>query len=337
MKQKTILYHLGGWLLVIAYDLINIWRDGGKNAPVNMLLQFSFCLSMISVFYYCFLFVYPRFFKKGKTLQFIVALLLVPVVFSTTRYLLEQVLYPPLFNVSNYYGNVNLWYYLLDNLYYGVAVTVVSAAIWSAQQAFNQQEENETLRKEKQQAELAFLQSQINPHFLYNTLNYIYSLAYPVSEPLADAIIKLSQLMRYTLHESADGKVDLQQDLDYLQNYIDIYRLRFEDRFFVDFKAEGDLTSKRIASLMLIPFVENAFKHGVVNDAQRPVKIHLKIIANRLMVTVSNKINRNQKDQSSGIGLANTRRRLALIYPGRHELLIADNGQSYKTTLNIDL
>jgi two-component system LytT family sensor kinase len=337
MKQKTILYHITGWLLVVAYDLIGIWRDGGQNVRVTMLLQFSFCLSMASVFYYGFLFAYPRFLKKDKFIWLVPALLMVPVVFSTTRYLFEQILYPVLFNVSNYDGDVNLWYYLLDNLFYGVAVTVVSAAIWSAQQAFNQQEENETLRKEKQQAELAFLQSQINPHFLYNTLNYIYSLAYPVSEPLADAIIKLSQLMRYTLHESADGKVDLQQDLDYLQNYIDIYRLRFEDRFFVDFKAEGDLTSKRIASLMLIPFVENAFKHGVVNDAQRPVKIHLKIIANRLMVTVSNKINRNQKDQSSGIGLANTRRRLALIYPGRHELLIADNGQSYKTTLNIDL
>jgi len=143
--------------------------------------------------------------------------------------------------------------------------------------------------------------------------------------------------MRYMLHQSADGKVELQQDIDYLQNYIDIYRLRFADQFFVDFKAEGELTGKHIASLMLIPFVGNAFKHGVVNDAQRPVKIHLKVIGQRLMVTVSNKINRNPNDQLSGTGLANTRRRLQLIYPGRHELLIADNGQSYKTTLNIDL
>jgi two-component system LytT family sensor kinase len=327
MRQKIILYHITGWLLIVAYDLIGIWRVGVQNARATMLLQFSFCLSMASVFYYCFLFVYPRFLKKGMFLWLMPALLMVPVVFSVTRYLFEQVLYPVLFNVSNYAGHVNLWYYLLDNLFYGVSVAVVSAAIWNAQQAFNQQ----------QQAELAFLQSQLNPKFLYNTLNYIYSVAYPVSEPLAAAVIKLSQLMRYTLHESPDGKVELQQDIDYLQHYIDLYRLRFEDQFFVDFKAEGDLAGKRIASLMLIPFVENAFKHGVVNDAQRPVKIHLKVIAQRLMVTVSNKINHNQKDQSSGIGLANTRRRLELIYPGQHELLIADNGQSYKTTLNIDL
>jgi two-component system LytT family sensor kinase len=337
MKQKAKLYHLGGWLLVVAYDLVSIWREGGKNVRVSMLLQFSFCVSMASVFYYCFLFAYPRYLRKGKALQLILALIFVPVVFSITRYLLEQVLYPPLFNVSNYPDDVNLLYYLWDNLYYGVAVTVVSAAIWSAQQAFNKQEENETLRKEKQQAELAFLQAQINPHFLYNTLNYIYSLAYPVSDPLADAIIKLSNLMRYMLNKSADGKVDLQQDIDYLQNYIDIYRLRFEDSFFVDFKVDENLAGKRIASLMLIPFVENAFKHGVVNDAQRPVKIQIKLIGDQLVFTVSNKINRNQKDQSSGIGLDNTRRRLQLLYPNQHELLIADNGQSYKTTLNIDL
>ena len=143
--------------------------------------------------------------------------------------------------------------------------------------------------------------------------------------------------MRYMLHDSADGKVDLQQDIDYLQNYIDIYRLRFEDSFFVDFTTDESLSGKRIASLMLIPFVENAFKHGVVNDANRPVKIQIKLIDDRLVFTVSNKINHNQKDQSSGIGLDNTRRRLQLLYPGRHELLIADNGRSYKTTLNIDL
>lgn len=337
MKQKTILYHLGGWLLVIAYDLINIWRDGGKNASVSMLLQFSFCLSMIGVFYYCFLFVYPRFFKKGKTLQFILALLLVPVVFSTTRYLLEQVLYPLLFGVSNYDGPINPWAYLLDNLYYGVPVTVVSAAIWSAQQAFNQQQENKSLREEMIQAELAFLKTQINPHFLYNTLNYIYSLAYPVSEKLGNAVIKLSQLMRYMLTESAGTDVDLQKEVDYIENYISIYQLRFEDTFFVDFKQEGDIAGKRVAALLLVPFVENAFKHGVVNDPDRPIRIRLKVVGDRVMFTVSNQISRGQKDHSTGVGLPNIRRRMQLIYPGRHELLIADNGQTYKATLNINL
>lgn len=332
------IFHAAGWLSIVAYDLVGIWRSGTKaNLGVSLLLQLSFCISLAAVFYYTYLFVFPRFLKSRKIFLLIVALLAVPVVFSAVRYLLEQVFYPLVFGFSNYWGVVSLMAYLLDNLYRGLPIVVVSAAIWNAQEAFKHQSENDQLRKEKQQAELAFLQTQINPHFLYNTLNYIYSLAYPVSDPLANAIIKLSQLMRYTLHQSADGKVDLQQDVDYLQNYIDIYRLRFEDKFFVDFKTEGDLTGKRVATLMLIPFVENAFKHGVVDDAQRPVKIHIKVVDNKLMVTVSNKINQNQKDPSSGIGQANTRRRLELIYPNRHELLISHNSQSYKTTLNINL
>ena len=339
MKQKAKLYHLGGWLLVVAYDLVSIWHHGTPKLPVTiqMLFQFSFCLSMASVFYYCFLWVYPSFLKKWRLLWLVPALLGVPVVFSATRFLLEQMLYPVLFGISNYFGDFSLWFYLLDNMYYGVAVTVVSAAVWNAQEAFKHQEENETLRKEKTQAELAFLKSQINPHFLYNTLNYIYSLAYPVSDQLANAIIKLSNLMRYMLTESPDGRIDLQKEVDYLNNYIDIYRMRFEDNFFVNFEAADNVAGKRVALLVLIPFVENAFKHGVVNEAARPVKIQLKVIGERLMFTVSNKINRNQKDQSSGVGLANIRRRLELIYPGRHELLISENGVTYKTTLNIQL
>ena len=334
MKQKYIRYHLGGWVLVIAYNLINVWRSNHHSAPANMLLQFFFCCSMVGVFYYEFFWIYPRFLTKAKMLQLILALLPVPLIFSVCHYLPEQVLYTSLTGSDNRY--MNPWYYLLDNVYYSVCVTVVSAVIWIMQQSFDQQQKNEMLIKEKHQVEQAFLKAQIDPLFLYNVLNFMHAMAYPVSDPLANAIGKLSQLMGYVLHQNAEGKVELRKEIDYLQNYTDLYRLRFEDHFFVHIKAEGDLTGKRIAPFLLITLIENAFKHGLVNDAQRPVKIHLKVIGFRLMVTVSNKVNRNPENQG-GIGLINTRRRLAFLYPNRHELLIADNGQSYKVTLNIDL
>lgn len=338
MKQKTIFYHVLGWLAVIGYDLVSIWRSAGvANVKVLMVLQLSFCLSLVAVFYYLFLWVFPQLLRKKRFVALVFALLAVPVVFSAVRFGLEQALYPLVFGFSNYYGHITVTSYLLDNLYQGVPVAVISAAIWNMQEQFRNQTENEALRRDKQEAELAFLRSQINPHFLYNTLNYIYSLAYPVSDDLANAVIKLSQLMRYALDQSADGKVDLQHEVDHLQNYIDIFRLRFGDQFNVEFKADTDLAGKRIASLMLIPFVENAFKHGVMNDPQRPVKIQLRMIGDRLMFTVSNKINHGPKDHSSGVGITNTRRRLTLLYPNKHELLIADNGRSYKTTLNVDL
>ncbi|HEY1023888.1 MAG TPA: histidine kinase, partial [Sphingobacteriaceae bacterium] len=179
--------------------------------------------------------------------------------------------------------------------------------------------------------------SQINPHFLYNSLNYIYSLAIPVSDKLASAVLHLSDLMRYTLKESADGKVKLQQEVAYIRNYIELFRMRFAPQFYVDFEAAEIDDKQTVPALILIPFVENAFKHGVVNEPERPVRIKLSVAGGRLTFTVSNKINRSQKDHSSGVGLTNIKRRLELLYPAKHELLISENGQTYKTTLNITL
>ena len=268
--------------------------------------------------------------------QLVAGLLFGIAVFIAMRYLLEEVAIFQIFHIHNYF-NYTSTHYIVDNMYFGTSGLVLSLAVYSSFDALRKEQENKSLREEKTQAELAFLKNQINPHFLYNTLNYIYSLAYPVSDKLADAVIKLSQLMRYMLTENPDGQVDLQKEVDYIENYISIYQLRFEDAFFVDFKAEGNIAGKRVAALLLIPFVENAFKHGVVNDPSRPIRIHLKLTGQRLEFTVSNKISQNQKDHSTGVGLVNVRRRLELIYPKQHEFFISNNGQTYKTTLVIGL
>lgn len=254
-----------------------------------------------------------------------------------TRCLIEEVLYLWLLGHHNYSPDTTALYYIRDNWWQALQPILLSIIIWAFLNIYFREKETEQLRREKTQTELAFLKSQINPHFLYNTLNYLYSLAYPVSEKLGDAIIKLSGLMRYMLAESTDGMVELEKEIEYLHNYIAIYRMRFEDHFFVDFNIDGGTLNKRIASLALIPFVENAFKHGVMDDGNRPVKIQLKILTHQLIFTVSNKINRNQKDHSSGIGMTNIRRRLELIYPERYELLISDNGETYKAILTLNL
>ncbi|WP_345949574.1 sensor histidine kinase [Mucilaginibacter sp. PAMB04274] len=340
-KRRVILYHVLAWAAYFIYLFIGgfFLQPGGKtlHIEVSFLLQISYTLATIATFYYAYALVLPGLVRRKYRLLYVIAAIASPFVFIVARYLLEEMLYPLIFGFHNYTDDTTLTHYFWDNVYRGLPSIAFGSAVWGVVNAYQQQNENKQLREEKARAELAFLKSQINPHFLYNTLNYIYSLAYPVSDQLADAIIKLSNLMRYMLNESKDGRIDLEKEVDYLNNYIDIYRLRFEDNFYVEFKTEGDIAGKRLASLVLIPFVENAFKHGVVDDEQRPVKIQLKVIGSRLNFIVSNKINRNQKDASSGVGLVNIRRRLELIYPGNHELLIADNGITYKTTLNINL
>jgi len=335
MRKKEIYYHVLGWIVYLLYIIVGYWVE--PRPFKSQLLTYSFTLVKIAEFYFLYLLVYPRFFNRYKKLQLLAGILLAMCLFIVVRYLLEEVIIFQILHFHNYFEGTTARHYIIDNIYYSLSGLILSIAVYSSFDALRIEQENKSLREAKTQAELAFLKNQINPHFLYNTLNYIYSLAYPVSEKLADAVIKLSQLMRYMLTENPDGQVDLQKEVEYIENYISMYQLRFEDAFFVDFKTEGDIAGKRVAALLLIPFVENAFKYGVVNDPLRPIRINLKVTGNRMDFTVSNKINHSQKDHSTGVGLVNIRRRLELIYPNKHELLVSENGQTYKATVAISL
>lgn len=348
-RQRLLLYQMLGWALVISSDLVAIIATYSKHDKQSLgqqlLLQFTFELSLMSLFYYCFLFVFPRGLRRGGWLVLVAGLLGAPLVFASSRYLLQEVLLPLLVGFRNYYPGTPLLGYLLDNLYYLPPTMGLAAAGVVVRDAFVREKERESqllrqvLEQEKTQAELAFLRTQINPHFLYNTLNYLYATAYPVSEPLAEAILRLSDLMRYLLLDSPDGQVTLAREVEYLDNYLAIHRLRFEEKFFVNFRQAGvPVSGQRVATLLLIPFVENALKHGVVNQAAHPVDIQLVLPApDRLEFTVSNRISQHQKDATTGVGLPNIRRRLALLYPGRHTLRVHDDGQTYRTQLALQL
>ncbi|MGV3540573.1 MAG: sensor histidine kinase [Rufibacter sp.] len=339
-KSRILLYHVLGWALYFAYDYVNIlsiYKEHSDKMRLQLWLQSSYNLLNMGVFYLCLLVLYPRFLNKKKVLPLLVLVLFVGLLFTATRYLVEETLYPMWFGFRNYYEGTTLSYYISDNLFRSFPMMAVSAVVFSVQDAFKKENENKLLRAEKTQAELAFLKTQVNPHFLYNTLNYLYAQAYPISEKLAEAILKLSDMMRYMLHESPDGKVELQKEVGYLQSFIDIFRLRFEDRFFVDFTVEGEVDGQRVASLLLIPFVENAFKHGVADDPANPIQISLKMTQQNLSFEVINHIHKGQKDQTTGIGLQNIRRRLELLYPNQHELTVQNNGLVHQTRLKLQM
>lgn len=333
-RYRIVLYHFLCWTAFLGY------LYGGyllkKVQFGDAALEFSITFVQMVEFYICFLWVYPKYLKRGKIMQLIAGLTIAMGSFIFLRYLFEEILYPKWFGFGNYF-NVSTFYYITNNIYYGTSFIVVSAAIYGVQYTFKSEQTNQKLKDEALKAELAFLKSQINPHFLYNTLNYIYSLAIPVSDQLANAVIRLSELMRYTLTDGVNGKVQLIKEFAYIESYIDLFRMRFEPFFYVDFYVEGITKHHEITPLILIPFVENAFKHGVINDSKQAVSINLKVMGNRLSFEVTNKINHAQKDYSSGIGLVNIHRRLDLIYPNEHEILISNNGLIYKTTLIINL
>jgi hypothetical protein len=325
--------HVLGWLLYISYLLVGLFING--YSWQGLWLTVSQVAVYMVDFYICYLLVFPRLLQPKRYGALAVALLGVVALFIGLRYLIEQMLYPVLLGFGNY-GPATTWrHYVGDNLYYALPPIFVSGAVWWHKMTLRQERENLQLRQEKTQAELAFLKTQINPHFLYNTLNYLYSLAYPVSDKLASAVLTLSDLMRYMLHESPDGRVALEKEIDYLRSYMELYKLRFGEKFNVQFTVAGEPAGQRVASLLLIPFVENAFKHGVLDKADAPVCIHLRVAADTLSFSVENRIGRHQKDATSGIGLGNIRRRLALLYPNQHTLDVQQDTAHFRTDLTL--
>jgi len=193
--------------------------------------------------------------------------------------------------------------------------------------------------EEKYKAELSFLKAQINPHFLFNTLNGIYVLAIKKSETTAPAIMKLSSIMRYVMSESHESFVSLDKELKYISDYIDLQKMRLSSNITVDFKIDAPNRNHKIAPLVLIPFIENAFKHGISTEEKCVVKIHIKIVLETLELLVENKKYKHvlKEEEKSGIGIDNTQKRLDVLYPSKYELDITDNETSHIVKLKLQL
>lgn len=193
--------------------------------------------------------------------------------------------------------------------------------------------------KEKMGAELAYLRAQINPHFLFNTLNSIYSLAIVKSDYTASAIVKLSAMMRYVINEAHQDFVSLEKEISYIRSYIELQQIRFGDSIKISFEVRGQTQGKSIAPLILISFVENAFKHGVNAEENSDIRILVDISDLTLRLEVSNnKVFVQSTDETkSGLGIENTRSRLQLLYPSAHTLSIHDNEKDFKVILELKL
>ncbi|WP_207513151.1 sensor histidine kinase [Longitalea luteola] len=199
------------------------------------------------------------------------------------------------------------------------------------------EKQKKLLENERLNAELNFLKLQINPHFLFNTLNSIYSQAHLRSDQTEHSILKFSRIMRYVLYDSAAGKIPLSQDLEYISNYIDLQQLRLSKNISVHYDVSGPVNGLFIAPLLLITFIENAFKHGISYTAPSAINISIAVTGNTLALTVGNAIIRSNRGSTGGVGLINARRRLDVLYPGRHLLDVIENDHLYIVNLKIEL
>jgi two-component system LytT family sensor kinase len=191
------------------------------------------------------------------------------------------------------------------------------------------------------ESELTFLRSQISPHFMFNILNNLVSLARKKSDDLEPAIMNLSQLMRYMLYESDDHRVFLSKEIEYIKSYINLQMLRFGSNVKINVDVQGDTDLYTIEPMLLIPFVENAFKHGtgMVENPVIDISINVDAGTNLMHFKVTNKVSPMDvsKDNNSGIGISNVKRRLAILHPGKHDLVIVNEGEIFTIDLSIYL
>ncbi len=206
----------------------------------------------------------------------------------------------------------------------------------------NSQTEKQELTNQTLQSELKFLKSQINPHFLFNTLNSLYALTLKKSDLAPEIVLKLSEMMRYMLYECNEKSVTLEKEINYLINYLDLEKLRHGKKIDINYNQTGEILNQQIAPLLFIPFIENCFKHGVSHQiASAYVNIDVNVQKDKIDVVIENSkfavMPGANSRKSGGIGLVNVKRRLDLLYVDNYSLDVIDSPNSYKIQLKLNL
>jgi two-component system LytT family sensor kinase len=230
------------------------------------------------------------------------------------------------------------WLMTLNNAISSFALLLLMGGFIRLANSFiRNQNEKKALENANLNAEINFLKSQINPHFLFNTLNSIYSQAHSRSRNTEFSILKLSDLLRYVLYDSGDDKVELAKDIQYITNYIDLQRLRLSQKISINYSVTGNMEGKLIAPLLLINFIENAFKHGISYSQASSIDITIVIFEKTLTLTVINPLVETDSFAPGGLGLKNVNRRLELLYADRYQLDIHRNKGLHIVNLKIEL
>ncbi len=340
-KRRRIIFHISFWLFFIFSGNVLNFIGGGEYE--FKLADFLAPLSLSSLFFritvsYMILYVFNRFFDKKQYMSLVLGFLGVCAIYITARYLVEEVMFFKLYGFHNYSEESRRFpYYATDNIQNVIYYSFNAFFLKMIEDFFRAEKEKNALLTEKLNAEQAFLKSQLNPHFLFNTLNNIYSLTLTSSPKAPEAVLKLSELMRYMLYESNVDKINLETEVKYLKNFVELQKFRYSGQTYIDFHVAGDLHSQKVAPLLLIAFVENAFKHGEVNIASKPLFISLLLNQNNLSFTVKNFKKDQNKDEVGGVGLENVRRRLDLLYTNQYSLEVEDTKEAYFCELNLIL
>lgn len=330
-RYFSFMVHVLVWSIVLLFPYFI--SNAGNHYKIGPLPGVYFTLSGIIhmiIFYGNSFLLYPKLLNRAYWWLYIPAVILLLVFSVSVKFYILSTWFPHDMADARTHVRLPSVLVFIVSLFYSVTVEKIRAE--------KKQKESEALQLAM---EIKFLRSQVSPHFLFNILTNLVSLARKKSDYLETSLLMLSGLMRYMLYD-ANKRISMQQEVEYLESYIALQQLRFGRDVKIIFNTElsPEATNYHIEPMLLIPFVENAFKHGTGYACQPFIEIKLTVVGDLLVFQVRNKYDREtdvSKDESSGIGLNNVRSRLALLYPGRHDLIIQTENNLFNVNLTMKL
>jgi sensor histidine kinase YesM len=331
------------WVLYLLLFSVSYTIHYDKLSVLDVMLRFSITLPVdIFASYFTAYYLLPVFLLKGRYVRFFISFSISAFLFILLQrvciyYINLPIFYPELLERVSFFNFDYIYSFFNIYAVVGIVTSIRLFKFW-----FRNQRATQNLREEKLEAELKFLKSQIHPHFLFNTLNNLYALTLDKSDLAPEVVIKLSNLLDYMLYEANDPKVSLEKEITLIQNFLDLERIRYGEELQVDFRLTGNPSGYYIAPMLLLPFVENSFKHGLSKQTKKPwIQIHLNLERGLLHFTVKNSQGnhpqRKKESYTEGIGLANVKRRLDLIYQKNYSLTIKNETEQFEIDLFINL
>ncbi|MFP3592339.1 sensor histidine kinase [Chryseobacterium sp. SIMBA_038] len=333
MKANKLIYlHIFFWgiyaigSVLIPYFVFNTER---------IILNITFFLTSFICFYVNYFLVAPNFFDASKWYKSVIAFLLSASCFVLVRYSVEEILLPATVGLRNYREGTNFGFYFFDNIFYSSTTIFISTTFWFFKYFVDVEKEKAELIEARKTAELQALKTQINPHFIFNSLNNIYSLVYQKSDKALPALEELSQLLRYSTKDLEKDVITLDKEIGYIDSLTALEKLRLKQPELLTVEKNINHPKLNISPMILVPFVENAFKHGDFREKGFDMKLS---DDNQILhFYLLNFKKDRMKDSTSGIGIDNVKKRLEILYQKKYELSITDSETEFVVDLKIDL
>ena len=330
--EKFIYQHIFFWVIYLIGSVI---LPAIANGISSVTLDMTFFAASFTCFYVNYFFIVPAFFKTEKIHLSLLAFFISVSCFVGMRYAIEQWFFPAVFNIKNHPKDTNIFYYFFDNVFYSSTTIFISTAFWFFKYFITAEKEKTELIEAKKTADLQALKAQINPHFIFNSLNNIYALVYQNSDKALPAIGQLGQLLRYTTKDLEKDFITLDKEIGYLDSLIALEKLRIQNPDLLNVEKKLSHPMLNISPMILVPFVENAFKHGDLKKKGFEMKISDE---NKMLhFYLLNFKNAKMKDSLSGIGIENVKKRLEILYPKKYALNIIETETDFTVDLKIDL